>query len=336
MLERAAVTEPAWDADAFGSCCKTTNLQFRDAQCRNVWDGYALDQSACESLPKPCQTSECACGTMKCEEDAKTCSPAAPAAVKCASVADQKIEPMPLGCIDDALPHLANAADADAYDATCMTCSGDESCHGGLPFFRHRMSGATPKDCLDYCVKKGLDLAGLTSGGGECRCGASPLNKAVKPRPCLQIKLQSLFASNTSCPVAVYRYSGHYEDGSVPAELLDMIADDTEYVDMVAQGHPLKSEPPDEKVQEWAVEPGIAAAAGNQGFNRNCWPSNCGPCSGPRANRQTSPPGRVPDEWQEYVKVKYVFESINKARKHCLQSRETNTRSDLHQCRRRR
>jgi hypothetical protein len=25
------------------------------------------------------------------------------------------------------------------------------------------------------------------------------------------LKLQSLFASNTSCPVAVYRYSGHYE-----------------------------------------------------------------------------------------------------------------------------
>jgi len=316
MLERAAITEPAWDADAFGSCCKTTNMQFRDAQCRNVWDGLALDKSACVSLPKPCQTTECACGTMKCDEDAETCSPAAPSAAKCESAASQKIEPIALGCIDDVLPSVSDTT--DAYDETCMTCSGDEPCHGGLPFYRQRMSGATPKDCLDFCTKKGLDLAGLVSGGGECRCGASPLNTAIEPRPCLQLKLQSLFASNTSCPVAVYRYSGHYEDGSLPADLQDMIADDTEYVDTVAQGHRLKSEPPGGEA-EFAVEPGIAAAAGNQGSDRNCWPSNCGPGGGPWARRGASPPAGVSDNWQEYVTVKYVFESsINQARKNAF------------------
>jgi len=318
MFEKAAITEPAWDADAFGSCCVTTNMQLRDVQCRNVWDGYALDKSACESLPKPCQKSDCACGVMQCEDDAETCSPELMlAGVKCASIVDQRIEPIALGCIEDTLPRLSDTA--DAYDETCMTCSGDESCHGGLPYYRQYTSSATPKSCLEYCVKKGLDLAGLTRGG-ECRCGASPLNKAIETRPCLQLKLESLFSSNTTCPVAVYRYSGHYEDGGVPVDLQDLMASDTEYVDTVAHGQRLKSEPPDEEAtNDWTVEPGIAAAAGNEGFDRKCWPSTCGPGGGPWTTRQSSPPAGVPNEWQEYVKLRYVFlPAINQARKNAL------------------
>ena len=126
-----------------------------------------------------------------------------------------------IGCI-----HSRFSANVSAYyDETCI--NGTESpCRDGLPFFFSKVASAMmPEGCFHFCLRKGLDLFGILSQM-ECRCGATRANSAAwhlkEPQVKLLLPLTSLVACTGSESLQVYRYSGHLEGFSEPANKLNL------------------------------------------------------------------------------------------------------------------
>lgn len=52
------------------------------------------------------------------------------------------------------------------------------SCRSGMPFYRLLSNAMTEDTCVNFCIARGFDLAGIVRAT-ECRCGATPHNTAV-------------------------------------------------------------------------------------------------------------------------------------------------------------
>ncbi|CAJ1349707.1 unnamed protein product [Effrenium voratum] len=151
-----------------------------------------------------------------------------------------------------------------------MACVGWTSvapCRRGLPFYRFTESALRPGDCFRLCTGKGLDLFGL-SDGGECRCGASLLNRQAwrwrKPPPGLALAWpKSRRVRPELCDTRVYRYTGHFEEGgALPTPLTALTQEDLAYVDSIATGRHIYPEEEEDVSRrlEAVVQPGTDVA----------------------------------------------------------------------------
>lgn len=131
------------------------------------------------------------------------------------------------------------------------------------------------------------------------------------------------------CPLRVFRYTGPYEFGSVPFELFDATVQDTAYVDSIVFGQALSAEAeedmPGSKEDasgETSSVPGHTLAfdmmsdSGTPGWQRSCWPGNCGAGGGPWKKRRGTLIAGLKGRWQEYVVIEYYFDpTLDSARR---------------------
>jgi len=191
----------------------------------------------------------------------------------------------------------------------------------------------SPQACSEFCLGKGLDLAGVRDGA-ECRCGASALNGAVwhgmSPRESLAFQPGNLApeGASASCAVLVQRFAGPYEDGGVPFGLTRTSAQDISYIDSIVVGKDIALDMEEDGVpvaSELPAGENIAitniTAAGTPttlvhgddeapGFARPCYPHNCGPAGGPWLERRETPPAEGGDDgrWADYAVIRYFFD----------------------------
>mmetsp|Transcript_15414 Transcript_15414/g.42063 ORF Transcript_15414/g.42063 Transcript_15414/m.42063 type:complete len:812 (-) Transcript_15414:138-2573(-) len=325
LTDDATGGDAAWTATSFGDCMSDCGYKrFREVVCRSLADGKPA-HGACTG-PRPANHADCTCGDI---EPCRTL----PAGKQCPKPEKGGGKDnggyVPVGCFD-ADPNMKDDP-VTFHDKTCMTWTSDKPCMSGLPFYALAGKNMNADACYKFCVSKGMDIFGLQNGA-VCRCGASKLNKEVwheeAPRSNLVFDASALTAAQegpAGCPLKVFRYKGHFADDGVPLELQDIKEDDLEYGDSVLKGKevgegteedgtPETLEFGDDKPQEDLLE-----AESSPGFARPCWPGNCGPGRGPWRDRSVgAPSGLDPllDSWQEYVLIKYAFESnVNPERK---------------------
>merc|ERR1719220_2212019 len=158
-----------------------------------------------------------------------------------------------------------------------------------------------------------------------CRCGASALNHQIWPEDSHQIgthlPIESLYfkpsklSHSGSCELQVLRYGGTFTREAIPAEkMISLNGMDIEYVDMITTGkfhaeEDTPDHPGDSSLIQVADQVEKSEPPPGSGWARNCWPGNCGPGRGPWRERQTNPPNGAADIWEDYVTIKYWFES---------------------------
>ena len=322
----------AWVATTFSDCvlCPAGSMQIRTVQCLRIFDGAAEGENLCAGYPKPPSTKACDCAELPCNGNL-THMCLEPSG--CPVDSDLDVDFMDLGCFQRVPGHEAPGAIGDAYDYGCMNYSGAVPCKSGLPFYSMRSNSMTPSLCYEFCTGKGLDIFALVAGV-ECRCGASAVNQNARAHQVDSRHLDfnpSVLSLHTDdmglCPLRVFRYAGHYEEGGVPYGLTNLLESDAQYLRSIFSGHlveHLEDAPEGYKLPSATPEPGLAQADAKdgqlkqtpEGYNRNCWPDNCGPGRGPWEDRVTSPPSGVNARYYEYVVIPYSFEpGTNDARK---------------------
>jgi len=287
----------AWSTTAWRECVRWPSAPAtrpREVRCTSILSGMVVDDGMCNAATKPCPYGSCSCGLVKClqpYDGAET-----PDCVDDGAI-HQEPKAEFVGCIDVPTLLPTSIFEFEAQDPDCMTCSGDDACHGGLPFFRKELVHGTDALCSHFCTTMDMDLSGLM-GDGQCLCGATVANKGVyhlledlkaKMRPCLLLTKQHLLPNPTSyCPVKVFRYAGVYLDGAIPPELVQTKAHDDLYIDSLVAGYRINRLETDGPSRRLEAPP--ASEAGQASWTRKCYPSSCGPGNGPFVARQSEPP----------------------------------------------
>jgi len=102
----------------------------------------------------------------------------------------------------------------------------------------------------------------------------------------------------------------------VPAEWLELTAEDVSYIDSIAEGRPISSEREEDDTHEHRPQkvnslqqiPGQELVQDQQpGWERPCWPGECGP-GRPWPQRSDTPPEGASGVWQEYVILHYSWD----------------------------
>jgi len=241
-----------------------------------------------------------------------------------------------LGCIDS----NAAAKTSQYMDYTCMHQSAS-LCLDGLPFFALVDDRMTAQDCFNFCLSKGLDLFGVLSKV-ECRCGASLANEAswnmMKPRDDLLFAASSIQECSGTEKLEVYRYTGHFESGSLPPAVLGLREEDPYYLDSMVTGRPIPEESSEDGVpaksgSKREIEPGLlqqdpdylrSCSEGDDG----CGPGGRWPKEGPGSKviwKHENGDTIATMTWKETVAIDYFFQTgLDQTRKEAF--REAITR----------
>jgi len=321
-LQRKDVTHPsvaaAWVATSFSDCidCSTGAVQVREVKCLRIFDGADVSSSLCSEYPEPATSVPCECQVLPCNPNITNLCPASapPACPAETSLDDDFIE---LGCFERLTGHDAPGDAASVYDWSCMNHTGSP-CKSGLPFYSMRSNAMTGALCFEFCIGKGLDIFGLVEGV-ECRCGASAVNSHDNGLDISHLQFNpaalTLHLNDmTGCPVRAYRYAGHYEGGGVPYGLTQILDTDSNYVRSIKAGRKIEESEDSPAGYQFSTTTPEVLLQGDEGqapegYQRNCWPDNCGPGRGPWQDRQTAlPQGVTLRRFQEYVVIPYHFE----------------------------
>ncbi|CAJ1437503.1 unnamed protein product [Effrenium voratum] len=266
---------PSWVAEAFEECLlvdvpylqrqKQRAFQHRVVLCRSADDGRELPETACDAGAKPRSWRRCDCGVVVCRE-----GPIRPPEQQQLAVGSFRgggaFET--IGCLAGPDEPSTEGSGADLpRDMACVGWTSVAPCRRGLPFYRFTESALRPGGCFRLCTGKGLDLFGL-SDGGECRCGASLLNRQAwrwrKPPPGLALAWpRSRRVRPELCDTRVYRYTGHFEEGgALPTPLTSLTQEDLAYVDSIATGRHIYPEEEEDVSRrlEAVVQPGTEVA----------------------------------------------------------------------------
>jgi len=309
----------AWAASPFGGCFKDCGSKhFRDVGCFSVYNGTALNDTSPCSGPRPANVASCTCG------GSEICAPSpaegCPQEDNGTGLDAGGYEPV--GCFSFSESD-GDKGDDPLLDMTCMKWDSSELCMSGVPFYASDQ--ATPELCYKFCLSKGMDVFGIESSS-VCRCGATVLNKEVwhtgPPRRGLAFDPAALRSATQDqmgegCPLEVFRYKGHFQDDGVPSTYWDIKEGDLEYVDSIVAGKEIGEATEEDGLDYKDMVDGIdldqdsadMTNAQTPGFQRPCWPGNCGPGRGPWRDRQFTPPPGVKDQWKEFVTINYGFES---------------------------
>jgi hypothetical protein len=219
-----------------------------------------------------------------------------------------------IGCLP--VSHFTGFPSTDTvgkYDELCKDYLGPRKCYGGLPFFNAQVSA---ENCKVFCIGMGLDISAMVAT--RCRCGATAVNAAIwshlAARPQLAFDPNTVLAlSHSDCAAPgsarVHLYSGGYIADAVPAELVVSLEQDEQYIDRIVSGE-------DHEADNVIDHTGglITPAQTNTltGYQRKCWPypNQCapvGPSNTIDQHIQLTPPAGVPDQFNKYVIVRYVF-----------------------------
>lgn len=324
-----------WMAGIYGPCCNGTDVspyQQRTVECYSLLEARSVGDSECNHLPKPCSWRACSCSAVAC---VTACSGTLEACSTTVPGASDQARVQPIGCLPDT---YRSQVLLDEFDSTCASCTGTAPCASGLPFYRMVFDIAAvggqdgfPEACLGFCTSKGFDVGGAVASadglyGGECRCGASVLNTAIfanaiafggysEPRQCLLFDFAVMTdIADGACEVSVFHFTGSYDGQGIPFEDMSNTEKDTQYRERMVMGTDIEFDLPSNSTEE----PGLMDMM--PGFNRNCWPSNCGPGLGPWAVRSSSPLSGDDDPYAEYVKVRYAYDpNIDATRKQAFQ-----------------
>lgn len=321
----ASSVHSAWAAEPFGDCklgcAGETATQRREVHCKSIFTGEELPPEMC-AQHRPLSTRPCSCDLLACNG----CHERKPMDQVFDSESHKRFEevgcfPRSGGDVQDARP---------PRDPSCLSWKGPGLCRGGLPFYRMHSDLMTPSECFNFCMNHGLDLFGLVetnSSSLECRCGATPLNSQVwrneppKLGLCLTDFSQAAPIDDPSCPVRLFRYSGHFESGGIPSSLYPAFTvQDLSYVDSIVAGRYI-SDIEDAMTNGTAIEEAkiqLALLEESQipMWMRNCWPDTCGPAAYLWHERQHQPPAGVRDNWEEYVTIRYWWgNGIDEGRK---------------------
>ena len=314
----------AWVADSYSDCiaCAAGPMQVRSVNCLRVYDGSEVSEALCSEYPKPVTSVPCDCAVLPCNPNITSlCALDIQGCQAESSLDDDFIE---LGCFDRAANHQVSTVPASAYDWSCMNYTGTTPCMSGLPFYSMRSNAMTPGLCYEFCTGKGLDIFALVNGE-ECRCGASAVNTNSRDENIDTRHLEfdpAVLAPHTGdmglCPLRLYRYAGHFEGGGVPFGITELLEGDSEYIRSIYAGRKLEHSEdapanyvpptPNPAYLQDGSQTGDSQTP-QTGYNRDCWPDNCGPGRGPWQDRQTAlPPGVTTRRFVEYVVIPYHFE----------------------------
>lgn len=316
-------------------------MQSRTVQCRSFASGKVLDNAVCPCR-KPAPSRPCSCDLQKCVQ--KQCDKT-PKKIKKGwkrmyqEAKAEEILPSrcaedfeELGCLPLAAGDVRGSDGSKLYDVTCLEWKKDEPCRGGLPFYRMHSDAMSPGMCVEFCVGKGLDIAGITDMK-ECRCGASRLNKASwhmgQPPPYLTLPKLPGSLPESKCHLHIYRYTGQFEAGAIPLSVaVNILEHDLVYIDSIATGTKLVDESIEDGIPSKNLIqmpprnfPGTKSflQAFKPGWDRKCWPSNCGPGMGLFPRRSSTPPSGVRGNFNEYVTVTYRWDKgADNARKEAV------------------
>lgn len=225
----------------YGKCSRSCDppVKTRSVVCLNFYDGNLTH--SCNHI-EPVVTIECSCDLEECPDNitVEDCEPSPEE-----HPPSQVDHPGNLGLYANVgcfgLAGDDSTSEGDTMDMTCMNYEGPNQCRSGLPFFRNTIA-LTSDSCAHFCFGNGLDIFAIVEEK-ECRCGASVLNDAVwqgkDARPKLLFDPWELTPEDFQdiCPMEVFRFTGVYEVGSLPASLVrsnNLAA--TAYINSVVRG----------------------------------------------------------------------------------------------------
>jgi len=226
---------------------------------------------------------------------------------------NDEINYLSVGCFSRVAGHNISSSEDDAKDWKCMGHTAGLVCNSGVPFYQMRSNAMSPSMCYEFCTGKGMDIFALVDGI-ECKCGATAVNHNIwhrqEAKPTLMFNLGKLspFTDDMKlCPLRAYRYTGHFEAGGLPYALQQISQDDQVYIDSIVAGYliPHGHEDAPEKVEMELMQK--LGKQNPEGFNRNCYPDNCGPGRGPWEGRTTTAPSGVTDRWQDYTVIPFIW-----------------------------
>mmetsp|Transcript_42777 Transcript_42777/g.96561 ORF Transcript_42777/g.96561 Transcript_42777/m.96561 type:complete len:837 (+) Transcript_42777:86-2596(+) len=319
----------SWMASPWGDCtsCEDGNLKFRTVECRSVFDNAVEEDGECTG-PKPANSKSCQCGSELCAvPDTMGCPPADNGA----GDDSQKDLFEEVGCFGFDIPEEDPSLEDPLRPRVCEEWEdSDGPCRGGLPFYAFRHAALDADKCVNFCLSKSLDVAGI-DGGGTCRCGATRANHELfsheEPRKSIVFQPKALKEDKVSdkCPLKVFRFKGFYEDEGVPDKYNDHMLGDLEYVDSIVAGTDLGEQVEEDGISEEEMMNGkgdesLLEEEDNDGqtpgFDRPCWPSNCGPGRGPWRNRTSIPLPGAHKKFNKYVVIRYTWlDNTDAARK---------------------
>jgi len=323
----------SWTASDFSSCkeCANGYYKYRPVHCHDMFSDFRQNDRFCKGA-KPHSFELCDCGLEVCEP--------ASSDTKCPSNVDKVTRSYEeLGCFQSSQISAISEQNSH-FDMACKSLTGSAKCRYGLPFYsfikNSTTENMTTKTCFDNCTSRGLDVFGILQSKA-CACGASKLNKVMWSKASTKRKQQLVFDSEvfseleewspldgstdlTGCPLRLYRYSGPFDSGALPEELIgDLLISDQEYRDTIATGN---------ETDEEAEEDGASADDDNENNStstnetknetqdevsevayQHCWPNSCG-AGKPWSNRTSKNPSSALDsknKWFEYVIINYVF-----------------------------
>lgn len=147
-----------------------------------------------------------------------------------------------LGCYELSQEDLSSALPGKVEGVRDVSCSSfgvkdtdkDALCRSGLPFYRFVINDITPGLCKDYCLSKGLDLAGVVQNK-ECRCGATRRVQALWNFRALPTHLHfqpegKKVSYGQNCDIIAYKYIDEMNDFSIPERLMARTTFDHAYV----------------------------------------------------------------------------------------------------------
>jgi hypothetical protein len=339
-----ALAQYAWIAGEWGDCQKSTGVacagsgyQKREVLCKNVFTGAiggGKPETECYGV-RPCEYQKCPCGEMYCGPVTIDICPACPH-LKGGSI----MEYAEVGCFlkdpNHDKPGFVCDESAGRVPGTMFTeklynfkcgCKLPSLCQSGLPFYNMESNAMNPQTCFEFCRSKGFDIFGIMKDVNKhaCHCGASAVNsniwrgddQHIPPPEYLKFdptKLRNQTDRNVECEIHAYRYCGHNAAGGIPEQYLDISLTDMEYIDSIAMGKKIGALEEEDSHGDPNVDshgdlpPGaVGDINSGPGWNRKCFPGNCGPGAGPWKLRATKPPNGLEDKWKEYAVIPYKF-----------------------------
>jgi hypothetical protein len=331
-------SDTRWVTSAFGDCtrCEVGARQLRNVSCQVALTGKRVDDSACEARLKPVSFKECTCtpeGTMPCTGNTALCSPTSKSSAVKGLRGDEDNTFVDVGCFKKTVDMVPTASlrNTPGNDFGCQGWAKGVPCHGGLPFYSVHTDAMSPSFCFSVCLSKGLDIFGIDGtdpNNMSCRCGATvglvkAWDKAVQkgvPTPNLVFNPSALtpeLNDRVTCPLRIYRYAGHLQDGSIPFGRSDMSMSDIKYKDQIVCNCNLSNAQLEDSLsapgtKESPTRSQLLAVGQGPSWTRNCYPGNCQSGGGPwgslsdGSRTRVAPPGAQPG-WLEYVIIRYVF-----------------------------
>jgi len=322
-----------WSATSYGDCCEDSEMHYRTVTCVEPLSGDTLDDVNCDNNAyypgdaEPCDCGVEVCSSSSCRPEGSPEGKSSQGDAPTASTAEY----IDIGCFQTTLPDNQPTLQeiTSKEDLFCMNSTNAGPCNYGLPFYYHRMETTDVSKCAGFCIGKAMDIFGIFQSSNVCRCGASRANIDVwhnsPPRLGLAFDASALTQNTNDCGLKVFRYNGYFDAGRVPIFEPSFHSDDLGYIDSITQGHELGEGTEEDNVGEDTSE-GVAHMQVDEGektpgWERACWPGNCGPGNGPWQTRVTSPPAGTSGDWAEYVVVHYMFDAnVDDARKQVMRA----------------